>query len=788
MIRFCDKGDGLENYNKQDYLIMDKTIWQKGKELFIRNNLIDNLIPVLDQKYHLICYAYQDNEANREIRMLKELRCIKRAIGFKDLHPEFDGVTIHGCNELAYYLADFLRNEDIAVNVEGKFWDIFEEDKNSFEIPVYKNYEIWAEGVYQKSVDVTVERLRSVSVEFECVDEIYEANIKSGKITDIEGDVNTLLEMLRKERQIVIRGIGTKAQDAYDWLSANGIDICAFQSGKENMRKRLFGKPIVKKEEVRKQFREALIIECSEKYSAWGFGDVDQYDYEGYERNRHYILLRDYIEVPENNITTLLSGKNLFFVGDIRLCIRVYRWLRQYVGEIGDMQYWDILEECSSDIKDFSVCGTDHTTITKDSICLLVSVKYSHKNEVTDEMLGKYHKYLRKLHDNEIYDYTDYFSDIIKHIHLEISDRTCQRNLRVSGILLGEIPAYCGNTLVRESLEGHPSILMIEEYGYFNNNLYSICIRLAEERTCDILNSFRRMYQKEAVYSDRDVPVDFDKGKFYHKMEDLLEDGEHFTSQELFIIFHVSYAAGFGKEYSDLGSVIIYWEPHMWNRQYIKEWGSWLSSTGTKCFILKVVRNRYIQAGSRMHRLNNLVWISKLIITYGSLYIWQKKQKSLFEEYLIRFEDLKCRPQQTLLSLCKWLGIVFDDVLMDTTYHGEKSFYDEKVTGFDMEPAYNLYEEYFSAFDRMRICLIQGIYQRIYNYPYVSSLVFSRRELQEMFLKDFRWEKIYEAENKKSKYDNLSAHERAAKLLWKVRFAEITEIWKNADLEMVEVV
>lgn len=176
------------------------------------------------------------------------------------------------------------------------------------------------------------------------------------------------------------------------------------------------------------------------------------------------------------------------------------------------------------------------------------------------------------------------------------------------------------------------------------------------------------------------------------------------------------------------------------------------------------------------------------MIAYGPIYIWQKKQKSLFDEYLVRFEDLKCKPQETLLGLCKWIGIVFDKVLLDTTYHGEKSFYDEKITGFDVEPAIKLYEEYFSVFDRMRICLIQGPYQRIYNYPYVGCLNFSRRELQEMFLKDFKWEENCDIGSRKSENDAQSVHERAANLLWKVRFAEIVEIWKDANLEMVEVI
>ena len=37
--------------------------------------------------------------------------------------------------------------------------------------------------------------------------------------------------------------------------------------------------------------------------------------------------------------------------------------------------------------------------------------------------------------------------------------------------------------------------------------------------------------------------------------------------------------------------------------------------------------------------------------------------------------------------------------------------------------------------------MIRGSWQKLYGYPHVSSLDFSKRELQEMFLKEFRFEK-----------------------------------------------
>ncbi|MCM1235553.1 MAG: hypothetical protein NC489_36100, partial [Ruminococcus flavefaciens] len=785
MIRFCDKSySGSKGCDIQNYLVMDKTIWQKGKEYFFHHCSTD-WVPVLDKEFHLVCFAYQDGEADREIRMLRELAEGVGLIGFRDLHPDCSGVIIHECNELAWYMAEYLAKEGVAVHVDGAYWEDLGVEDGCGGLGCHV-YEIWAEGIQQRADGLSSGWMRSASAEFECVDEIYEANIKTGRITDADGDVDALLGRLRREKQIVIRGVGTKAHDAYDWLLSNGIDICAFQSKIENKRKYLFGKPILKKEKIGELLKEAVIIECSEKYSAWGFGDIDQYDYEGYRRNKQYLLLRDYIEVPENNLIHLLRGKELIFVGDRLLCSRVYKRLQHTIEETAGMKYWDILREYVGQSEKIQVCETGDNEMAQNRVYLLVGTKYAHPLEIKEETAEKYNAYLCGLDANHIYDYTDYFSDITKCIHLEEkmaeSVREC---IRVSGILIGAIPAYSGNTLIRQCMSGHPQVMMIEEYGYFNENLYSICVRLAQGDTGDIIADFRKIYQQEAaaVYLEESTFAGFDREKFYHKIEELLEAGKAITSQELFIIFHIAYMAGFGKEYSDLSKVIIYWEPHNWNRHVVKEWSYWLGCAGLKCFVLRMVRNRYIRSGSAMKRSDTRVWRNNFVMMFTPIYMREKRMEEGFEEIIIRFEDLKCRPNEMLLTLCGKIGISFDDALLNTTYHGQKVFFRGEITGFDVKPAYNLYEEYFSPFDRMRICLIQSIYQRKYNYPYVSCMEFSRRELQEMFRKDFRWEKNSEIEEKKSEFDVREIQCYITKLLWQMRFAEITGIWRDMDLD-----
>ena len=76
----------------------------------------------------------------------------------------------------------------------------------------------------------------------------------------------------------------------------------------------------------------------------------------------------------------------------------------------------------------------------------------------------------------------------------------------------------------------------------------------------------------------------------------------------------------------------------------------------------------------------------------------------------------------------------------------------------------------------MRLCLIDGPFQKEYGYPYVSCLDFTRRELQEMFLKEFRWEKLQEMEKGEDKIGIWQMQERFRYLLWQIRFIECNYI------------
>ena len=301
----------------------------------------------------------------------------------------------------------------------------------------------------------------------------------------------------------------------------------------------------------------------------------------------------------------------------------------------------------------------------------------------------------------------------------------------------------------------------------------------------DILSDFLKLCQAESssdstvwgIYQemaekDSGREVFMDKGKFNHKMEELLALGDNFTSQELFVMFHIAYEAMFGREISDVGNIIIYWEPHELDRDLVRKCAYWLGSKNVRGFTLNTVRNRYIRAGSGIKFIKELNWKAGISAIYGCDFVRKVTYKN-WEELTIKFEDLKCNPKETLVTLCGWLGISFSDVLLKTTWHGKKAYYNG-ITGFDTRPANNHYEQYFSIFDRMRICLVSCSYQKQYGYPFVSCLLFTRRELQEMFLKEFRWERLPGGRKGKDKENLRNIQDNIRHFLWLERFAAVT--------------
>lgn len=249
MIRFYESKPTNSSYMDitilSENIVLGEKVWNKGRELFRKNLSGDitsvKMVPIESENGEIICYAYQDTEANRELRMLKELEAHEEVIQFKEIFPQVKEVIVCGCNELAYRFVKYLERQRVNVSVTGKYWEHFPietdgsvECDNNDKMVVYAEFPFNTEGVDDRII-------KSASSEFECIDRIYEANVKAGNIKDIAGDLGRVLEKL-KGKKVVVLGTDTKAQDTYDFLYAHGIDIYCFAAWKVQRGKTLLGK------------------------------------------------------------------------------------------------------------------------------------------------------------------------------------------------------------------------------------------------------------------------------------------------------------------------------------------------------------------------------------------------------------------------------------------------------------------------------------------------------------------------------------------------------------------
>lgn len=296
----------------------------------------------------------------------------------------------------------------------------------------------------------------------------------------------------------------------------------------------------------------------------------------------------------------------------------------------------------------------------------------------------------------------------------------------------------------RALLDSHPEMMIIY-YSNLNNNLFWICSQLAMEEVPDIIPILWKLIGG----NEKTI---FDDSKFNEKMQQLLDCDSCFTPQELFVMIHVAYMYMFGRDIpkNEIRDMVIYWEPHYVDRTVMEECVYWLGTDDIRCDIVNVVRNACIRNGSRVKTVlreeRNVHGMLYEALSFPNI---DKQNYTESSRLIVKFEDIKCKPRETLEGMCDSLGIGWSDTLMQTTRWGKEFVYSDgyhTISGFDLKPVYNLNEDIFSEFDRFRTTLIATPWQRKYGYPYVELLCFTRKELQEIFLKRFRFEYMDDTE------------------------------------------
>jgi len=348
-------------------------------------------------------------------------------------------------------------------------------------------------------------------------------------------------------------------------------------------------------------------------------------------------------------------------------------------------------------------------------------------------------------------------------------------SLLPKGIVLAKIGPG-GNTFTDGVMDGHPDILRIG-FGAFCNNLFQYCIRLARLKACDILDEFWRLFDEEATRIRSEAEFR-NRGLFIKSAQRLLKMKEYFTSQELFVLFHLAYGEMLnGGRHIDISQKIIYWEPHFLQRAQFTYLASWLESDKFKGYSLVVRRDNLVWVGSICKRMEEDGFINLMQPFDWMFWTSSELDKNLpyynWEEFKVRFEDMKLCAKEKLVKICEKVKIPWSDTMLQVTELGEPYGYRGSIN-FDLKPVFNKYEDYLSAFDRFRISLACRTYQRRYGYTYENSLQFSRKELRDMFLKRFRFQDRVPFESLESEKNYfLTVHDLLKWELWEVRKQEI---------------
>ncbi len=777
----------------EDCVVPGRGIWEQARKFFACHEyrLHENvLLPVTDQAGNLICFAYEDGEANREIRMLRELKELSAAIGFSDLYPQYDCVKICGCNELAVLFAAYLKDRGIAVKTEGELWEYFLTEDGG-EYPDYQCLTIYAEGVEGKKSQNWVENLlRSVSPEFECVDCIYEENLKRGLIVNAMGSFQEWIDVLKNaDKDIVIWGAGIQAQNVYDFLLYHGVACSYFLCDSYDDRERLlFGKKVIGPLEMRKAGDSIMMLDCFCKNSALGTYAIDYYDYLGYRRNKRLFAVKDYLEIPHTNLKTVLQGRSILLAGDPILCKKAAGYFLDTV-HVKRLVYADILGETAGDgVSADCVCQqADLKDVEEDVLCLIVlpdNNVWGNESGNRTEIAKKRAEIICRLKEKGIRGYTDYFSRLQSFIAMEneTGHKCRDRRFVPKRAVIGAIRGSSGNAFIKGLLDNHPSVLTISDFTFFSNHLFWLCIKLSDQPAEKLAESFENICRLEPSIELKD------EAAFKEKMKTLLEPERRYTSQELFVILMISYVFMYGRDFHDARDLVVYWEPHDIARDGMGEFAKWLKQAGP-CGILTVVRNACTYKGSMTKMICNGYYgrIEDALTVALECPDAEEKKDVDCEKYVFRFEDIKLHPREELTRLCQAWGIPWSETLMETTKYGEKVGYfkggltsqssrKDVISGFDLKPVYDRYESFFSEYDRFRISLACAPYQKKYGYPYVEASGFTRRELQEMFLKKFRFEAEIPFYGAKEELEyRIRSQQKIRSMLWELRKTERKE-------------
>lgn len=770
MIRFCDISVSATDGNtviEGETLIWGTDIFENGRRIFKKYYGISSnevcLVPVYDQDNTLVCFAYEDELANRQMRELRELQepyKSDKLIRFQEVYSNINVVKISGCNELAFAAREYLTNCGIQVITSGKYWNYLlqETDQDNNTYSDYEVMEIYAEGTWEKKKNLRMELIRTVGVCFEFIDKIYMNNVKAGQICDTNKCITDLPSYL-KNRKVVVISYKKQGLELYAYLRLHGIEVVAFIDRTYKQGPSVLGIPVWSENQV-VNAEDVVILNPNEKNSAYGHIHVDSMDYYGFIRNEKYICVQDYIKIEGNFFEQYAKDKPIVFWGNPYFCKYLMSGYEQDFGK-KDCYYLNVFDENLEAIQDIRTI--EKQDLPENSIILFVSITsgtwiYPFAQEKS--------RYLDELDTVYWEENCDYYCNEGSLLNFNLNKRVDGgRNINY---LIGQIPGGAGTFLLRGIIDGHPHILTLPNHDIVNENLLRIGMMLSQvkkEHMYEVFCKLLRDFNNNAAFRVQNQYFSEEFETYFEEELDRYDDA--FGPVSIMNAIVVAYNRVNGKNVANDQKYYIYWEQH----------GGWRDNCdlhkkniegSCDAAIVNMFRNEIIRSGGTVKR-DLTVEVSKELgcdteattdvfgfAQSGEAFIEKEDFKS---NIVLSFENLKLNPKEEMKKFCRSSGLEWNDCFLEIQ---EGFVFPGYKNGFDLKPVYNAYEEYFNGLDRMKLELMHSYTQKIHGYPYVEMKGYSWFELQELFYKDFKFEKLCTYDSNKK----LQKKKEVMRLMW----------------------
>lgn len=333
---------------------------------------------------------------------------------------------------------------------------------------------------------------------------------------------------------------------------------------------------------------------------------------------------------------------------------------------------------------------------------------------------------------------------------------------------------HCGNALIDSLMDSHPNLLTIKEFGLSSfPSFYDNCLKTqsvdsfianllentADKKYLPFFTFFNKIYPG----SDAALP---DAQEFLAQLRLLLEDISQPTKLQWFVAFCLANALSLGRNmHSRIVPAVFHALHSVWNNQPEIELGNMLEIYHEFPYVkvFSAVRRpdsriageiKYEMKCRELYHLENCDSFSYLFIHCGAwknidwrrVYFDEHAHFSYHQMAVIRFEDVKRAPKETLSRLCSFLNIPWSDMLLCCTHNGAQTIYSDAgtlISDFDPAPlAPEYYRAYLNDFDRYRLELLYAQEYEMWNYTpqFYCGIAYSEQEIKSLYAVPFEFE------------------------------------------------